>query len=159
MGPLGALFWVTLLLGSYMPMSIKSMIVCGCIAAVVLTAACSPRRIPPMTVADLMEDRVALDGVLMKCNREPEKARRDSDCLNARVAIERLAARVDPEVEAKRAEDFERSREQLRISEDKKRQEKESKTKVDAYHLPVIPVDPAPRPTDPQSPTVSQTNP
>ena len=112
-----------------------------------------------MTVTDLMEDRVALDGVLMKCNRDPGKARNDSDCLNARIAIERLAAQVDPSIEAKRAEDFERSREQLRIAEDKKRQEQESKGKVDAYHLPVIPVNPRPPPKDPQSPTVSQTNP
>jgi hypothetical protein len=142
-------------------MSIKSMLVCGCIAAVAASmAACSPRRIPPMTVTDLMEDRVALDGVLMKCNQNPAKARQDSDCLNARIAIERLAARVDPAVEAKRVEDFERSREQLRSSEDKKRQEQESsKVKVDAYHLPVIPVEPTPAPKDPQSPTVSQTIP
>ena len=112
-----------------------------------------------MTVADLMEDRVALDGVLLKCNRDPDKARRDSDCLNARIAIERLAARVDPADEAKRAEEFERSREQLRAAEEKKKQAKESKTKVDAYHLPVIPVEPAPTPKDLQSPTVSQTNP
>jgi hypothetical protein len=137
------------------------MIACGCVAAVVVSmAACSPRRIPPMTVSDLMEDRVALDGVLMKCNQDPQKAHRDSDCLNARIAIERLAARVDPAVEAKRIEDFERSREQLRVTEDKKRQEQESsKVKVDAYHLPVIPVEPTPAPKDPQSPTVSQTNP
>jgi hypothetical protein len=161
MGSLAAPIWVTLLLGSYMPMSIKSMIACGCIAASMLaTAACSPRRIPPMTVTDLMEDRVALDGVLMKCNRDPGKARKDSDCLNARIAIERLAAQVDPAVEAKRVEDFERSREQLRISEQKKRQQElDSKPKVDAYHLPVIPVEPTPAPKDPQSPTVSQTNP
>jgi hypothetical protein len=161
MGSPDAPVWVTLLVGSYMPMSIKSMIVYGCIAAVaVSTAACSPRRIPPMTVSDLMEDRVALDGVLMKCNRDPGKARNDSDCLNARIAIERLAAQVDPAVEAKHVEDFERSREQLRTAEDKKRQEEESKAKkVDAYHLPVIPVDPTPPPKDPQSPTVSQTNP
>jgi hypothetical protein len=137
------------------------MIACGCVAAVVLsTPACSPRHIPPMTIADLMEDRVALDGVLMKCNSSPQKARSDSDCLNARIAIERLAARVDPAVEAKRVEDFERSREQLRLSEERKRkQEQESKVKVDAYHLPVIPVEPTPPPKDPQSPTVSQTNP
>jgi hypothetical protein len=160
MGSPRAPFWVTLLVGSYMPMSIKSMIAGGCLAAVVVsTAACSPRRIPPMTVSDLMEDRVALDGVLMKCNRDPGKARKDSDCLNARIAIERLAAQVDPAVEAKRVEDFERSREQLRVVEDKKRQEQESKTKVDAYHLPVIPVEPTPPPKDAQSPTVSQTNP
>ena len=121
--------------------------------------ACSPRRIPPMTVSDMMEDRVLLDGVLMKCNRDPAKSRSNSDCLNARIAIERLAARVDPAAEAKRAEDFEKSREQLRTLQDKQRQEQEAKNpKVDVYHLPVIPVEPAPPPKDPQSPTVSQTS-
>ncbi len=160
MGSLEAAFWVTLLVGSHMPMSIKSMIACGCVAALVLSTACSPRHIPPMTISDLMEDRVALDGVLMKCNGDPQKAR-SADCLNARIAIERLAARVDPAVEAKRVENFERSREQLRLSEERKRQrEQESKVRVDAYHLPVIPVEPTPPSTkDPQSPTVSQTNP
>jgi hypothetical protein len=142
-------------------MSIKSMVVCVCLVAVtVLGTGCSPRRIPPMTVADLMEDRVLLDGVIMKCNREPGKARSNSDCLNARIAIERLAARVDPAQEAKRNEDFERSREQLRVLQEKQRQEQEAKNpKVDAYHLPVIPVEPTPPPKDPQSPTVSQTSP
>src|SRR4029077_11740969 len=138
----------------------KSMLAYGCIAAAALSAgACSPRRIPPMTVSDLMEDRVALDGVLLKCNRDPEKTRRDSNCLNARIGIELLAQRVDPAAEAKKVEDFERSREQLRASEEKKKQDQESKTKVDAYHLPVIPVEPTPPPKDPQSPTVSQTSP
>ena len=143
-----------------MPISFKSIVVCGCLGAVIaLTAACSPRRIPPLTVADLMEDRVLLDGVLMKCNRDPGKARSNSDCMNARIAIERLAARVDPAADAKRAEDFERSREQLRALQDKQRQEQEAKNpKLDAYHLPVIPVDPTPPPKDPQSPTVSQAN-
>jgi hypothetical protein len=153
-------FCVTLLLGSYMTISLKSMISFGCLTTVVLcAAACSPRRIPPMTVADLMEDRVLLDGVLMKCNRDAAIARSSSDCLNARIAIERLAARVDPAQEAKRAEEFERSREQLRVSEEKKRQEQQSKSKVDAYHLPVIPEQPVPPPKDPQSTIVSQTQP
>ena len=136
------------------------MVACGCLAMAVLSMGCSPRRIPPMTVADLMEDRVLLDGVILKCNREPAKARSNSDCLNARIAIERLASRVDPVQEAKRTEDFERSREQLRVLQEKQRQEQEAKNpKVDAYHLPVIPVEPTPPPKDPQSPTVSQTNP
>jgi hypothetical protein len=157
-GSLDGPFWVTLLLGNYMTISLKSMISIGCLTVVVLcAAACSPRRIPPTTVADLMEDRVLLDGVLMKCNGDPAKARSSSDCLNARIAIERLAARVDPADEAKRAADFERSREQLRSSEEKKREEQQSKSKVDAYHLPVIPVEPVPAPKDPQSPIVSQT--
>jgi hypothetical protein len=153
-------FWVTLLLGSYMRISLKSMICFGCLTGAMLcTAACSPRRIPAMTVADLMEDRVLLDGVLMKCNSDPAKARSSSDCLNARIAIERLAARVDPAEQAKRAEEFERSREQLRLSEEKKREEQQSKSKIDAYHLPVIPEQPLPPTKDPQSPTVSQTQP
>jgi hypothetical protein len=141
------------------------MIACACLAAAVLTAACSPRRIPPMTVSDLMQDRVLLDGVLMKCNRDPGNTRSSSDCINARIASERLAARTDPAVEAKRAADFEKSREQLRALQDKQRQEQEArKPKVDVYNLPMIPVEPAspaqpaPPAKDPQSPTLSQTN-
>jgi hypothetical protein len=115
-------------------------------AAMVSSAACTPRKIPPLTVADLMEDRVMLDGVLLKCNKNPSKAGTDSDCLNARIAIERLAQQVDPAVEAKRQEDFERTRERLRLAQDKLRKEQEAKTKVDAYSLPVVPVDPPPPP-------------
>lgn len=116
---------------------------CLC-AAVFGSAGCEPKRIPPMTVADLMEDRVTLDGVLMKCNQTPSKARNDSDCLNARIAIERLAKDVDPADEAKRNAEFERSREQLRLSQERARQDQEAKSKVDAYSLPMVPVDPAP---------------
>jgi hypothetical protein len=134
-------------MGSYMTTASKFIVAFGCLCAVVLaTAACSPRRIPPMTVTDLMEDRVTLDGVLMKCNQNPSKARTDSDCLNARIAIERLASRADPAVEAKRMADFEHSRELLRQSQDKIRQEQEAKSKVDVYHLPLVPVEPAPPP-------------
>jgi hypothetical protein len=125
------------------------------------TAACSPRRIPPMTVADLMEDRVTLDGVLMKCNQNQSKARTDSDCLNARIAIDRLASQSEPAEEAKRTEEFERSREKLRLTQDKRRQEQEAETKVDAYHLPLVPVEPASPPphTDTNPPIVSQSKP
>ena len=146
-----------------MPVSIKSIIASGFLGAVIVSiAACSPKRIPPMTVSDLMEDRVALDGVLMKCNQNPAKARTDSDCLNARIAIERLASKDEPAVQAKRAEEFERSREQLRMMQEKQRQEQLAKIpKIDAYHLPVVPVEPVPPPPpkDPQSPIVGKVNP
>ena len=86
-----------------------------------------------------------LDGVLLKCNEGSEKARNESDCLNARIAIDRLAQQdIDPKEEAKRNAEFERSREQLRLVQEKKRQEQEEKTKVDAYSLPVVPVEPTP---------------
>ncbi len=146
-----------------MVISMKSVFARGCLVAVIMaTAACSPRRIPPMSVADLMEDRVTLDGVLMKCNQNPAKARTDSDCLNARIAIERLASQSDPAEEAKRAEEFERSREKLRQAQDKQRQEQEAQTKVDAYHLPLVPVEAAPPASTGDAsapPTASQTKP
>ena len=126
-------------------------------------AACSPRRIPPMTVTDLMENRVTLDGVLMKCNQNPSRARTDSDCLNARIAIERLASQSEPAQEAKRTEEFEQSREKRRLTQEKQRQEQEAKTKVDAYHLPLVPVEPtappAPSPNDANPPVARESNP
>jgi hypothetical protein len=95
-----------------------------------------------MTVQDLMEDRVTLDGVLLKCNEHPDK-RNDSDCLNARIAIERLAKDVDPAEESRRSAEFERSREKLRVAQEKVRKDQEAKTKIDAYNLPLVPVESA----------------
>jgi hypothetical protein len=113
-------------------------------AAVLLSAACAPRRIPPPTVEDLMEDRVALDGVLLKCDQGSPTVRNSPECENARVAIERMATQDDPVEERKRQEEFERAREQLRLAQEKQRQEQEAKTKVDAYSMPVVPVEPVP---------------
>jgi hypothetical protein len=116
------------------------------VCAVVLTgAACTQHRIPPATVEDLMEDRVMLDGLLIKCNQNPASVRNPSECESARIASERLAAQqVDTDVERKRAEEFEKAREQLRLAQEKKRAEQEAKTKVDPYTMPVVPVDPPP---------------
>ena len=146
--------------------SIKLKVALGCLFALVLgLAACTPRHAPAMTVADLMEDRVTLDGVLMKCNQNPSKARADTDCLNARIAIERLASQSASAEEAKRTAEFERSRDQLRSTQDKLRQEEEeAKAKVDAYHLPLVPVDPpppasTPAPDDAKSSALGRTNP
>jgi hypothetical protein len=150
-----------------MRQSIKHILAAGGLcAAVIAVLGCAPRRIPPLTVEDLMEDRVTLDGVLLKCDQDPTKVRNPSDCENARIANERLASqRVDPEVEKRRQADFEKAREQLRVAQDKVRQEQEAKTKVDAYTLPVVPVDPAasakgaapaaPPPTDPSGPPLA----
>ena len=108
-----------------------------------------------------MEDRVTLDGVLMKCDQSVPKARTDTDCLNARIAIDRLASQNEAAEEAKRAAEFERSRERRRSSQEKQRQEEEAKTKVDAYHLPLVPVEPAPPPpaNDASPPVARESNP
>jgi hypothetical protein len=126
-----------------MPITTKQFVVCAWLAAAIVgSTACAPKRIPSLTVADLMEDRVTLDGVIMKCDQNPARAR-DSDCLNARIAIERLAKDVDPAEDEKRRAAFEASRDKLRLAQEKVRQEQEAKTKVDAYNLPLVPVEPA----------------
>lgn len=128
-----------------MSISCKQIIGFGLLGAVLAAAAaCSPKRVPPATVSDLMEDRVVLDGILMKCNHNPGAARSDIDCLNVRVAIERLAAAQESVEAAKRGAEFERRRDQLRLAQDKQRMQQEAAHKVDAYSLPVIPVDPPP---------------
>lgn len=105
-----------------------------------------------MTVSDLMEDRVMLDGVLMKCNQDKSKARTDANCLNARIAINRLASQQEPADEAKRNESFERTREQLRLAQERQRQAQQVKTKVDVYHLPLVPVEQPPSSTTESTP-------
>lgn len=128
-----------------MPAISKQFLICAWLCAAIFgSAGCSPKRISSLTVADLMDDRVTLDGVLMKCDENPTKARNNSDCLNARIAIERLAKDVDPAEEEQRKAAFEASREKLRLAQDRVRREQEAKTKVDAYNLPLMPVDPAP---------------
>jgi uncharacterized protein YaiL (DUF2058 family) len=104
-----------------------------------------------------MEDRVTLDGVMMKCNENQSKARTDAECLNARIAVERLASQREPVDQAKLAEEFERSRDQLRSSQEKLRQEQQAKTKVDVYKMPVVPVEPPPPP--PPAPPANDASP
>jgi hypothetical protein len=124
-------------------------------------AACSPPPVHHLSVDDLLEDRVMLDGILLKCDQDFGKARNDADCENARIAVERLAAQQEPAEEAKRRDEFERTREKLRLAEEKQR-DQAAKPKLDGYSLPMVPVDPPPSAasTDDQKPTVmGQTKP
>ncbi len=125
-----------------------------CVAAIA-AAGCKPPRVPPATVSDLMEDRVTLDGIVMKCKANPNLARNGVECDNARIAIERLAARNEAEDDVKRQAEFERKREELRLTREREQAAKASVPKVDAYHLPLVPVEPTPAPT--ASPTAQNT--
>jgi len=123
----------------------KNTVVCGLAAGAFLcVAACSPRHVPSLTLDDMVSDRVTLDGVLIKCNAHPATMNSDSDCLTARVAIERLAKAHELGEQTKHAEEFERIREQLRLSQDKVRSQHEAAQKVDPYNLPLVPEDSSP---------------
>jgi hypothetical protein len=141
-----------------MQYSTKRILAGGWLCAAVLgSAACSPPKPTPLTVEDLMEDRVVLDGILMKCDQH---AIRSVDCETARIAVERLAVQnVDPALVKKRQQGFERAREQLRLTQERARQEQEAKKKVDAYTLPVVPVEPARVPPQTSEPPASGAGP
>jgi hypothetical protein len=128
---------------------------------VLAIAACTPPRTPPPTVEDLMEDRVVLDGILLNCNDSASQTRGavEADCAIARIAVERLAKQKEVAEAAKREQAFERNREQLRVSQDKRQAQEAATQKVDAYNLPLVPVEPPPAASsaDTQAPVLGQT--
>lgn len=69
-----------------------------CVAAalcVLLTACSDPPR--PRTFAEFMDDAIARDGTLARCNGEPDGALQDLECANARRAATTIALRQERE--------------------------------------------------------------
>jgi hypothetical protein len=95
----------------------------------------------------------------MKCNNDPRMNRNDPDCNTARIAVERLAVQNEADDSAKREAEFERQRELLRQAQEKERAQQESATKVDAYHLPLVPVEPPPAPAPGPGPSARDVKP
>ncbi|MBS0613010.1 MAG: EexN family lipoprotein [Proteobacteria bacterium] len=110
-----------------------------CCAAAALLAGCEDPPLPPLTVDQLVEDPVMLDGVLMKCNGALGAQRPVTECKNARIAVERIAAEREKVELAQREATFQRSRERLRQQQDLQRRQEEEAKKVDPYKLPVVP--------------------
>jgi len=75
------------------------------LAAVVV--ACAPPQPEPRSVLDFMEDGLARDGVLTRCNRDRDEALDEVECANARRAATTLAL----EAERVRAAEFDRESE------------------------------------------------
>jgi len=111
--------------------------------AFLAAAACTPVQ-PPPTLSDMLEDRVLLDGIVLKCNADPQRSRNDPQCATARIAVARLAAQREAAEVAAHQADFERTREQLRQAQEERRNAQAAAQRVDAYSLPLVPVDPAP---------------
>jgi hypothetical protein len=72
----------------------------------VVLAACSPKP-EPRTVFDFMDDGLARDGVLARCNQNREETLDDEECSNAR----RAAATIALEAERARAPELEQQSE------------------------------------------------
>ena len=82
----------------------------GLLAGLVLVAAaalaaCAPRQPEPRTAFDFMEDGIAREGVLTRCNQDRDATLTDEECANARRAAAAVA------LEAERAREPELARE------------------------------------------------
>lgn len=87
--------------------------------AAVALAGCAEKR--PMTVAEFMENEVALYGTLSRCENNPDTVD-PAECLNARQAAERLAAINERALRKAREEAFESAREEYRQRLDRERE-------------------------------------
>ncbi len=112
-------------------------------AGLLVLAGCKPPREAPLSVEDLMGDRVALDGILLKCNDPALRDKAGANCEIARIAVERLAKQKEAAEEALRQQEFERNREKLRLTDEQRAAQQSAQKKVDPYTMPVVPVEPA----------------
>jgi hypothetical protein len=110
-----------------------------CCAAAVWLAACDAVPVPTASVASLLDDPVMLDGVLMKCNKDKSVQRTNAECMNARIAVDRIAAQREKLEAEKRIATFERNRERLRLQQDAQQRLIEESKKIDPYKLPLVP--------------------
>lgn len=72
--------------------------ICRLLSAIVLvaTAACVPEP-PPRTTADFLDDPIALEATLARCNADRTRTLRDPECQNAREAAHRISVAEEEE--------------------------------------------------------------
>lgn len=89
------------------------------LAALALAGCTEP--LAPRTVAQFMEDEVALHGTLMRCESDPAAAN-DTECRNARQAADRVAAIEERALLKVRQQAFEMARKEYRARLDRERE-------------------------------------
>ena len=89
------------------------------LAALALAGCTEP--LAPRTVAQFMEDEVALYGTLTRCETDPAAAN-DVECRNARQAADRVAAIEERALIKVRQEAFESARAEYRARLDRERE-------------------------------------
>jgi len=64
--------------------------------AALAVAACVPEP-PPRTTADFLDDPIALEGTLARCNADRTRTLREPECQNAREAAHRISVEEEEE--------------------------------------------------------------
>jgi hypothetical protein len=78
----------------------------GIVGLCLVLGACE-QPLPPRSFQDFMDDRIAREGTLTRCDEDREAANTDIECANARRASASIALRLERE----RREEFERESE------------------------------------------------
>lgn len=79
------------------------------IGGLAVLSACSEPP-PPRSVDELIENPIVLEAVMVRCAQNRDETRYDAECINARMATDRISARE----EAERREAFEAQSERKR---------------------------------------------
>ena len=109
----------------------------GVFAALAL-AGCSEPKLKARTVDELAMDPPVLQGIESRCEANKRRAVADPECLNARLATERLARAEDGKHDGDHDREFERQRELRRAHDDAQRRAAAQKEPVfDPYSSPI----------------------
>ena len=101
-------------------------------------AACGAPKPPPHSVAELTDDPALLQGIVARCAGDKRAAASDVECVNARLAVERIAAAEESKHVGERGAEFERQREHRRLQEEQSRRAAErAQPGFDPYTSPV----------------------
>jgi hypothetical protein len=88
----------------------RLLIICGGLG---LFAGCAEES-PPPSVAEFLENRILLEATMVRCGENRNMSKYNDECVNAREAINRIAAEDAQARREEREADFERERESLR---------------------------------------------
>jgi hypothetical protein len=60
-----------------------------------LLAGCSEKEPPARTVSEFVESPILLEAAMVRCSRDRRESRYDQECINAREAVNRIAAKEE----------------------------------------------------------------
>lgn len=94
----------------------------------------------PRAVTEFLDDPIALEAALTRCNANRTRTRNDPECENARAAVSRIEAAEDSKRQAELEAESERKREalrrrQMRAAEARRLAEEEARRREEALYL------------------------
>ncbi len=100
----------------------------------ILLAGCAEEPLP-RTAEYFMDNRIALDGAMVRCNADRERTIGDPECINARRAVARLGKIQEEDARKQREAEFERKRADYRVrramDEQRRRQAEEQRLRAE----------------------------